>query len=396
MSEPTEDEMLALLGAKPERKKVVSRTPKEARIIAGFEDILKFFEEHGRLPQHGAAGDIFERLYATRLDALRRQPDSCALLADMDAAGWLNQEEASFDLEEVEEDALLEALGAGVGAGGADIGTLRHVRSTAEKKAAEEIASRTPCKDFDTFAPLFDAIKRQLKSGDRETRKFERKAEIEIGRFFIVSGLMAYVADGGEVFTNDSGFKDQRLRVIYDNGTESDLLARSLQKALSQDEAGRRITEPNAGPLFGGDVEDDDTQSGLIYVLRSLSKHPEIVSRQKVLHKIGVTGGELKARIANAANEATYLLADVEIAATYTLYNINRGKLEKLLHRIFSAARADFEIEDRFGKPVRPREWFLVPLEAIDRAVQLIQSGEIERFHYVPKEADFEPSIEAK
>lgn len=186
MSDPTEDEMLALLGAKPEKKKAVSRTPKEARIIAGFEDILKFFEAHGRLPLHGATGDIFERLYATRLDALRRQPEARALLADMDVAGWLDQDDANVDVEDVEEDALLEALGASVGGVGADIGTLRHVRSAAEKKAAEEIASRTPCKDFDTFVPLFEAIKRQLKSGDRETRKFERKAEIEVGRFFCV------------------------------------------------------------------------------------------------------------------------------------------------------------------------------------------------------------------
>lgn len=386
----TEDEMLVALGAKPEKKKLVSRTPKEARIISGFEDIGKFFEEHGRLPQHGKDGDIFERLYAARLDVLRRQPESRALLADLDVYGWLDRVEASRDADDVEEDAMLEVLRANVGAGESDIGTLQHVQSTADKKAAEEIASRTPCKDFDIFAPLFEAIRRQLKSGDRETRKFQRKAEIEVGRFFIVTGLMAYVADAGEVFTNESGNRDQRLRVIYDNGTESDLLARSLQKALSQDDAGRRITEPNAGPLFGSGVEDEDTQSGLIYVLRSLSEHPEIVSRRKVLHKIGVTGGDLIARIANARNEATYLLADVEVAATYKLYNINRVKLENLLHRIFSSARADFEIEDRFGKPVKPREWFLTPLEAIDKAIEFIQSGEIENMMYDPLTATFE------
>ncbi|MDP3459555.1 MAG: GIY-YIG nuclease family protein, partial [Hyphomonas sp.] len=154
-----------------------------------------------------------------------------------------------------------------------------------------------------------------------------------------------------------------------------------------------RITDPNAGPLFSGEAGDGDLESGLIYVLRSLSDHPEIVNRRNIVHKIGVTGSDLKTRIANAPNEATYLLAGVEIAATYRLYNINRTKLENLIHRIFGAARLDIEIEDRFGRPVRPREWFLTPLAAIDQAVELIQSGEIERWAYNPATATFEPLI---
>ena len=63
-------------------------------------------------------------------------------------------------------------------------------------------------------------------------------------------------------------------------------------------------------------------------------------------------------------------MADVEIVAEYKLYNIDRGKLENLIHRIFAPARLDIEIEDRFGNPVVPREWFLVPLGAINDAVK--------------------------
>lgn len=389
----SDDELLAALGASPEAKSKSSRTPREARIIAGFEDIQKFFEEHGRLPQHGAERDIFERIYATRLDALRRQPDCLAVLASLDRHGWLTPLPAAETVEALDDDSLLDALGAAPGNEADDISTLRHVRSREEVRAAEEIATRKPCKDFEKFAPLFETVRDQIRMGVRETRKFERKSEIEIGRFFIVSGLMAYVADGGEVFTNESGNRDQRLRVIFDNGTESDLLARSLQKALTQDNAGRRISDPSAGPLFSGEAEEGDLESGLIYVLRSLSDHPEIASKRAIVHKIGVTGMDIKTRIANAKNDATFLLADVEIAATYRLFNINRTKLENVIHRLFSAARLDLEILDRFGKPVRPREWFLVPLAAVDRAVELIQSGEIDRWAYNPATALFEERV---
>lgn len=388
--ELSDDELLAALGASPERKSKSSRTPREARIIAGFEDILKFFEEHGRVPQHGADRDIFERIYATRLDALRRQPDCTTLLASFDRQGWLRGPVAAAREEDLDDDSLLDALGASPVAAKDDIGELRYVKSREDVRAAEEIATRKPCKDFERFAPLFETVREQLRLGVRETRKFEKKSEIEAGRFFIVSGLMAYVADAGEEFTNDSGYRDKRLRVIFDNGTESDLLARSLQKALSQDAAGRRVTDPNAGPLFSDQAEEGDLESGLIYVLRSLSDHPEIASRRSIVHKIGVTGLDINTRIANAKNDATFLLADVEVAATFRLFNINRIKLENLIHRVFSTARLDIEIEDRFGKPVRPREWFLVPLSAVDEAVALIQTGQIESWAYRPEVARFE------
>jgi hypothetical protein len=166
---------------------------------------------------------------------------------------------------------------------------------------------------------------------------------------------------------------------------------RSLQRALHKDEAGRRITDPVAGPLFAGEVEEDDLPSGTIYVLRSKSDDPQIAASRDVLHKIGVTGGKVETRIANAKLDPTFLLADVEVIATYKLSNINRTKLENLIHRIFDPARLDIEIKDRFGNPVVPREWFLVPLSAIDQAVEKIKDGTITGFIYDPKEARLKP-----
>ena len=183
------------------------------------------------------------------------------------------------------------------------------------------------------------------------------------------------------------------MRVIYDNGTESDVLLRSLQRALHRDEAGRRITDPVAGPLFARESEADDLPSGTIYVLRSKSDDPKIAASRDVLHKIGVTGSKVETRIANAKLDPTFLLADVEIVATYKLSNINRTKLENLIHRIFDPARLNIEIKDRFGNPVIPREWFLVPLFVIDEAVERIKDGTITAYKYDPSTASLVRSI---
>ena len=268
-----------------------------------------------------------------------------------------------------------------------DITELRHVRPAAEKRAAEEIANRQKCEDFDSFKPLFEQVQKELSAGLRQTKEFERKSEIAPGRFYILGGQKAYVAAMEEPFTNEHGYTDARLRVIFDNGTESNLLMRSLQRALQKDPAGRRIIDSSAGPLFADQNEEGDEASGTIYVLRSKSDHTTVATHRDILHKIGVTGGSIERRIANARLDPTFLMADVEIVATYELYNINRTKLENLIHRIFGRARVDIEINDRFGNPVVPREWFLVPLFAVDEAVERIKDGSITDYVYDPKTA---------
>ena len=122
-------------------------------------------------------------------------------------------------------------------------------------------------------------------------------------------------------------------------------------------------------------------------MLRSQSNHPFVAEHRELIHKIGVTGGSVEARIAGAEKDATYLLAGVEVVATYKLHNLNRVKLESIFHRLFGAAQLELTIEDRFGNPVKPREWFLVPLQVIDEAVQRIRDGSITETIYDPKTA---------
>ena len=370
-----DDALLDALGVVVEPEKVAARTPREERIIAAFEEIQRFVETHGRAPRHGEERDIFERIHAVRLDRIREQEECRGLVTPLDHQGLLEtQSEAEpASPDTMDDDALLAALGVETSA--PDIAELRHVRSSAEKRAAEEVATRQKCEDFETFRPLFEQIQRELDAGIRETRPLGVKADIEPARFFIVGGQKAYVAKMGEDM-------DARLRVIFDNGTESNMLRRSLHRALHKDEAGRRILETSAGPLFSDWTADGDEASGTIYVLRSKADIPYVAQHRELVHKIGVTNAKVETRIGNARLDPTFLMADVEIVVEYKLYNIDRGKLEKLIHRIFAPARLEIEIEDRFGNPVVPREWFLVPLGAINDAVEKIKDGIIAAYVY--------------
>jgi hypothetical protein len=375
--------------AAPEKKG--GRPASEERVIAGFEEIQRFTEKHGRLPQHGEDRDIFERLYAVRLDRLRALPDCRTLLDPLDHQGLLAGTSTVTDSadEPIDIDDLAAEL-ADV-ADLDDITVLRHVRTNAEKHAAEVIELREKCGDFHLYEPLFKSVKQDVKSGVRKTKSFQSQAKameaIQQGAYYILNGQIAYIADVGEDFTTQYDRRDSRLRVIFDNGTESKILLRSFQRALHRDEAARVITDPDAGPLFNGLVEEGDVHSGTIYVLRSLSGHPYVAQHREIVHKVGVTGGRVETRIANAENEATYLLAKVEVVATYKLAGINRTRMEKLFHRLFAPARLNITINDRFGRPVQPEEWFLVPLFVIDEAVARVKDGSITSYIYDPSAA---------
>jgi hypothetical protein len=383
-------ELLADLGIEVEPDPISQRSAQEERIIAGFEEIERFVEEQGRLPEHGEEHDIFERLYAVRLDRLRKSEECRAVLEPLDSRGLLaaNVDTSLSPEADLDDETLLSSLGIEA-ASENDVTQLTHVRSRQEIKAAEEIAQRTPCQDFDNFKPIFEQVQDDLKNGARETVKYQDNAQIHTGDLFILNGQKALVAFMGEVFTTESGLENCRLRVIYDNGTEGDYLLRSLQRALNKDKTSRRITQlnTNLGPLFTDIASESDLSTGYIYVLRSQSDDPFIAANRSVIHKIGVTTGDVKKRIANAVKDPTYLLADVEIVATFKLANINPQKLEVILHKFFHPGRLNVQLQDRFGIPVNPREWFLVPLPTIEEAIKRIKEGTINQFRYDPKTA---------
>lgn len=389
--EITDDDLALLgeLGVEADAAPTGGRSAREQRIIAGFEEVERFVQEHGRTPEHREKRDIFERIYAVRLDSIRRSAECREVLKELDTHGLLTGEEeveSARVREEPSDTELLAELGVEASPTN-DVTRLVHVRSREEIKAAEEIAQRNPCKDFDQFRALFEKVQAELEAGERQTLKYGENAEVKKNDLFILDGQKVIVADLGESFVSEYGRPDCRLRVVYDNGTESDLLVRSLQRALNKDKASRRITDPDFGPLFSDEEEEDDLPTGSIYVLRSKSEHPFVAENRSVIHKIGVTGGDVKSRIASAKKDATYLLADVEVVATFKLANISRKRLEVLLHKFFAAARLDFELKDRFGFQVAPREWFLIPLPVVEETVQKLIDGTIGNYRYDPKSA---------
>lgn len=383
-----DDALLEELGVEVEVKKAAQYTKEEERVIAGFEEIQRFAEEHGRSPQHGEDKDIFERLYAVRLERLSELKACRDLLLPMDHQGLLNAgaDSASDHEVEMDDDALLEALG--VEAESGSVEELKHVRPSKEIRAAEEIAQRERCEDFEQYKVLFDQVKEDLGAGTRQMIRCDNKTDVKIGDLLVLKGLTAYIANAGEEFTDNNGRPDRRLKVIFDNGTESGMLMRSFQKQLWEDDTARRITTPSdLGPMFTDQVVEEDRASGTIYVLRSQSENSFIKEHRELIHKIGFTNGSVERRIADAANEPTYLLADVEVVKTYKLYNLDANKLENLFHKFFGSAKLDIEMKDRFGKPYKPREWFLVPLEAIKDAVDRLMDGTLGEYIYDSKQA---------
>lgn len=389
MSDPDLDQLADELSefAAPEAKG--GRPPREERIIAGYEEIQRFYDQHGRPPQHGEDRDIFERLLAVRLDRLHALPECRELLFPKYGQGLLGggSSRAGEPLATYSVDELAAELSEA--APSDDITVLRHVRSSADKRAADEIADRNRCEDFETFKPLFERVQADLKTGLRQSQPIEAgNRTIEVGDFFVLDGIILYVAEMGEPWKTPANEVDRRLRVVFANGTESNLLRRSLQRAFYNDPAARRLVSPESGQLsFGGELEADDVASGTIYVLRSLSDHPYVAQHRDLIHKIGVTGTKVETRIAGAEHDATYLLAKVEVVATYQLAGINRTRMENLFHRLLAPSRLNITIQDRFGHPVQPQEWFLVPLFVIDEAVDRIKDGTITSYVYDPTAA---------
>ena len=402
-----DDALLAELGVETKVVKAKKYTAEKERVIAGFEEIQRFVAEHGRTPKHGEHNDIFERLYAVRLDRIRSEEKWRELLADMDSDSLLDsanaiaENEAEYEIES--DDELLEALGVEA-AKDESLTQLKHVRSRSEIKAAEEIARRQRCGDFDRFRHVFDTIQQELDSGQRLTERYEAETHIALNDLFIVEGNKAIVVELGDEFIDNNNRYDRRLRVVYDNGTESNLLLRSMQKALWRDPAGRRIMhvghdphplfsdgKDEESPIFIDENQQDET-TGFLYVLRSNAEHPFVVENRNLLHKIGFTRGELKDRFSGASNEPTFLMAEIEVVASYKIVNASAGRLESLLHRFFASARVDVKIRNEVGGAVEPREWFFVSLGSIKKAIELIRTGGITEVRYDLETAKLVPA----
>jgi len=252
-------------------------------------------------------------------------------------------------------------------------------KNSIRKRQVEETAQRKTCANFADYAHLFVQVHRELHDGKRQLIGYQESA-IQEGIFFIADGLMGYIEklDVNNRQIKDRIRKDGRSRVIYEDGTESNILFRTIGKYVAKN--GYIVTEPNDGTeldaLSGAGITTDDIANGWIYILRSKSTDERIAS-VKDLYKIGFTTTPVNQRIKNARNETTYLLADVEVVNTYQVYNVDTHKLESLIHQFFEPARFHFTVNG--SKAV---EWFVVPLPIIREAIARFVDGSIVNYIY--------------
>jgi hypothetical protein len=285
------------------------------------------------------------------------------------------------ELEELFNDPLLDSIGQ------EDLSLFdvpeNFKRSDSDKP--DYVARRVQCENFPDYEQGFKKVQIELKTGKRSIKKFNANA-LKAGNYYVIGGvilLLDYIDDLVEKTKRKK--KDARTRCIYENGTESDIFLDTLRRSLTSE--GYFITESTETneSVFDTqfEVTVDDKQDGWIYVLRSHSQNPQI-SGQKDLYKIGYTITPVEKRIANAANDSTYLMDKVEIVATWKTFNMNTQKFEDLIHSFFSAVQFRVQLVDANGTRFNALEWYVVPLGIIVNVINRIIDGSIIHYRYNP------------
>ncbi|MGK4333566.1 GIY-YIG nuclease family protein [Lonsdalea quercina] len=384
----SEEDDLCLLDVHPLKNKA---SPVD---LAGnqFAEIAAFYDRHGRLPTENSAASLDEKRLARRLRIIKENPNICASLQTLDCRGLLasnhlendrtplvaepepipyaNKSELVTSLEDIfadDEDGLLNFAEP-------DIFSLQYV-SADKKEQPDEIAQRQPCHDFQRFEPLFHSLHKGLKDGVFGLERFTHKLKIVEGDFFILNGLLGYVHSAGERLEEYRTY-NARLRLIFENGTEMNMLYQSLTHGLVRDKEGRKVQ------LNGETLQPSDTAvpTGLVYVLATTSTDPALIPYKQSLYKIGFTETSVEQRIEHAEKDRTFLEAPVRIVATSQCFNLNAQKLEALVHGFLAARRLNITLKSHNGQVYAPREWFNVPLTTVQAVIQHIVDGTISQY----------------
>lgn len=354
------------------------RTTSSDRLIAGFQEVLAFYEANCRLPEDTPnEASLFHKW-----KGLLKSEKKIERCRPFDNLGILplpiqnvEEPEAEYNRRELTEeeqldailnDPLLADIEAGVDVGLFDIPEYMRQRLDARKEA-EYVGKRRPCDDFEKYVDGFKDVQQGLKSGKYRLIKFSVK-HLKVGSYFVEDGMIGYLAAFEDEGVNRHGDRDGRTRVIYENGVESDIKYKTITKNLSVTGYSvidcSDITTEEFERYFT--LNDKDVESGTIYVLRSKSTRPEIAAIND-LYKIGFTLTSVESRIANAKNEPTYLCAEVEVVATWKVYNVKSSTFEALIHKLFAPAQLQVTVDGH-----RPKEWFIVPFTMIEEAIKFI------------------------
>lgn len=354
------------------------------RLAESFEEIISFVDQNDRMPEI-EADDISEAKLAKRLESIRGNADKIAALKELDSLGLLDMPKVPKSLDE-----LFSKDEFGLFKPSADILDVKHVPVYDKKASPESVAKRMPASDFHAFKSGFEEKQAGLGAGTYKLVRFTNVEQIKQGQYYVTDGLMAFVEDIGTP-KEVHGRKKERLRVVFENGTESNMYLRSLASQLYEN----GYIVANSDYVDNAQLlTDEDEIKGYIYILKSTSSDPKIAT-VKDLYKIGFSTTTIAERIKNAEKDPTYLMAPVEIMGSYILTGqYNPQKIEHFLHRIFADVALDVTIIDVSGREYRPKEWYSVPLPVVEQAVNLLQSGDIVHYHYDHNEQRIKPNEE--
>lgn len=370
------DDPFGLTVVKP---KVSSNKDESKIVIEKFMKILEFYEKNKKEPSKNAQRD--ERTLAIILESIRTDKNQKSVVKHLDIYDLLKDDFnllVDVDIEKIEslEDDPFGLLGEN----SEDIFTLKNVSKILEMP--DYIASRKVCKDFDKYEELFINLQKDLQNKLRKIEEHKGERFIQKGLFFVLKGVVGYVAKVGSLSKQNNKI-NARLHCIFENGTESDMLLRSLSAELYKD--GKVISFLNEEIENNlSQITKEDEISGYIYILKSRSNDNQIRDIRN-LYKIGYSTTKVDIRLKNAKNEPTYLMAEVEQIAIYKCFNMNTLKLEQIVHQFFAKSCLDIEIVGNKGKIHTPREWFIAPFEIIKQAIFMIVSGEIIYYKYDEK-----------
>ena len=366
---------LELLNVKP--SSAPTRTADE-RLVASFQELNQFYETNKREPQLG--GGVQEHMLYSRLKSIREDAIKSESLKPFDTHGLLNYVKKEFNsLDDILNDDSLDLLKS------EDEGLFEfnHVKSIKDREEADFVARRKPCKNFDKYEQKFKDVHAEIKSGKRQLVKFNEQ-NMQEKTYYILNGMLVYLATIYSIKKDKNSKLDGRIYCVFENGTESKMLYRSLGKGLYENglavthnsDSDEKVLVQNASA-----INDEDEEAGYIYILNSKSTHSEIQNINN-LYKIGYSEIEVEERIKNAAKEPTYLMAEVGIVSVFKCYNMNPQKLEKLLHNFFGNSCLSIDVTDTKGMRHTPREWFIAPIDIITETIHLIISGEILKYRY--------------
>lgn len=378
------DDELGILDSKAKTSNIKTE---DERLIESFQEINAFFEKNNREPE---STSITEFKLKSRLNSLRQDAKKIEMLKGYDEYNLLNAKVEVKSVADILDDDDLGILDTEETL---EIFKLKNVPSSKDRADSDFVARRKAMKekDFSEYEHLFKEVHKDLSEGKRQLKKFKNpEKNLVKGGYYVLDGVLLYLEEIDLSRTledepvSDKNRKDGRTHIIFENGTESNMLYRSIGKQLLENGnivTHNKDTDEAVLQKSANAINEDDKESGWIYILKSKSINPKIASINN-LYKIGYSTTPVAQRIKNASKEATYLMADVKVVASYKCYNLNTQKFENLLHRFLASAKLNVDVFTEDGVRITPREWFVAPFGVIDKSIELLISGEIVKYSY--------------